>query len=185
LSKKLRQVLLTVLIALLTLGLLLGVYFIYNQFFVNQPLSAALDNSTLIAKYKLTQKNKNPVLKVKLMQVADFATEFQNFLIKSDGILTDKHLVVEIYSNPNQRITDFYQEIHPSVYEALFLGNYSELQEKLKDEADKLKLSKVGLTITEDFLYLQLEDNKNYLYYMFNRHENVFPKIVNMGSDMI
>jgi len=93
--------------------------------------------------------------------------------------------MVEVLSNPNEKLKTFYKEIHPAVYEALALGNYTDLQEKIKKEAVNLKLSKADLIITNNNLYLQLEDKKNYLYCIFTREQDSYPKIMNnMGSDI-
>lgn len=179
-----KNLVLTLLVSLFTLGLLLGTYFFYKHFFVNQPLSVTLDNSELVNKYQIIQDRKKPVLKIEFNKVNDLAYEFQQFLIESGQILTEKELELEITSKPNHKILNFYQEVHPSLYEALELGNYSELQEKIKEINETNLLTKADLSITKDYVYLQLEDKEYYLYTIFNRHENSFPKITNiMGSD--
>jgi len=183
--KHFNQVFLTVLIFIITLGLLFGAYFFYKQFFVNQPLSVTLDNSELIAKYELINERKNPVLRVQFRKVENLSNEFQKFLKTSGEILTEKDLQLELFSNPNPRLLEFYQEVNPALYEALSVGNYVKLQDILKEKNQEYGLTKVSLTISEGYIYLQLEDDTNYLYYILNRHENSFPRIINnIGSDM-
>lgn len=184
-SKHINKILLIVLIFIVTLGLLFGAYFFYKQFFVNQPLSVTLDNSELIAQYELINERKNPILKIKLQKNHDLSYEFQRFLKTGGEMLTEKGLQLELYSNPNPGLLGFYQEINPALYEALSLNNYVELQEILKEKNQDYGLTKASLQISEDYLFLQLEDGDNYLYYILNRHSESFPKIINnIGSDM-
>ena len=184
-NAKLNKIFYTGLIAFLTLGVLLGGNYLYNQFFVNQPLSSALENSKLIKSHQLTQKGKFPHLKLELAVVSDFPQEFAKFLNNSGDLLLDKPVYLELQSKPNENIHDFYQEIHPVIYETLTLGNFSTLQEKLRLAAKEAELSKAKLTVNQNHLYLQLEDKDSYLYLVFNRTSE-FPVIVNeLGSDAL
>lgn len=179
------KIFLTVLIFIVTLGLLFGAYFFYKQFFVNQPLSVTLDNSELIAQYELIHERKRPVLKVQLNKVDDLAIEFQRFLNTSGQILIEKDLQLELSSRPNSRLLEFYREINPGLYEATSLNNFTTLQSILIGKNQEYDLTKASLTISEDFIFLQLEDNGDYLYYILNRHEKSLPNIINnLGCDV-
>jgi len=183
--KHLNKFMMIFLIFIITTGVLFGAYFLYKQFFVNQPLSVTLDNSELISEYQFIQDRKNPILKIKLSQVENFAELFQGFLTSGGQVLTEKDLELQISSSPNAKLLEFYQEIHPSLFEAAALGNYSKLQQKIKDENKNNKLSEAHLTISENYIFLELEDDDRYLYYVLNRIENSFPRIINnMGSDI-
>ena len=182
---KLNKILYTGIIALLTLGVLVGGNYLYQQYFVNQPLSTALENASLIKSHQFTQKGKAPVLKLELVNVQNFPQEFQNFLNNSGDLLLDKPIYLELQSNPNENILDFYQEVHPAIYETLALGNFSQLQEKVSHGSRDYGLTEAKLTVNNDYLYLQLEDQDHYLYLVFNRSDE-FPMIVNeLGSDIL
>lgn len=182
---KLNRVVYTGVIALLTLGVLLGGYFFYNKYFIDQPLSTALESSNIIRSYELTEKAHSPLLKLELQSTANFAQEFHNFLNNNEQMLLDKPIYLELHSNPNEKIKKFYEEVHPVIYETLSLGNYTQLQEKIEVLANDYGLSKTKLTVNHKYLYLQLEDKENYLYLMFNRSDD-FPIIVNeLGSDIL
>ncbi|KJS23424.1 MAG: hypothetical protein VR72_00960 [Clostridiaceae bacterium BRH_c20a] len=183
--KHLNKFMMIFLIFVITTGVLFGAYFLYKQFFVNQPLSETLDNSELISEYQFIQDRNKPLLKIKLNQAENFAELFQGFLTSSGRVLTEKDLELQLSSNPNAKLLDFYQEIHPSLFEAAVLGNYSKLQQKIKDENINSKLSKAGLTISANYIILELEDADRYLYYVLNRVDNSFPRIINnIGSDI-
>lgn len=168
-----------------TLGVLFGAYFFYTQLFVKEPLSVTLDNSELIAEYQLGNSNKKPVLKIKLNMVKNLNNEFLNLINNTAQLLTKKDLQIQLSSNPNERLLDFYHDINPSLYEALSLNNFSKLQEKLEDKNQQYGLSEINLTISQDFLFLQLHDNNNYLYCILNRDNNSYPQIINnIGSDI-
>lgn len=182
---KLNKVVFTGVIALLTLGVLLGGYFFYNKYFINQPLSTALESSKIITNYELTEKSHSPLLKLELSPTTDFAQEFQDFLNNNYEMLLNKPINLELQSNPNEKILEFYEEAHPLIYETLSLDNYSHLQEKINYLANSYGLKKTKLTVNDKYLYLQLEDQESYLYLMFNR-SNDYPMIVNgLGSDIL
>ncbi|KJS82782.1 MAG: hypothetical protein JM58_13935 [Peptococcaceae bacterium BICA1-8] len=181
--KHLNKFMFIFLIFVLTTGVLFGAYFLYKQFFVNQPLSVTLDNSELISEYQFIQDRKKPILKIKLNRVENFSELFQGFLTSSGQVLTEKHLEIQLSSSPNAKLIEFYQEINPSLFEAITLGNYSELQQKIEDGNNNL--SKARLTISEKYIFLELEDDDRYLYYVLDRHNDNFPRIINnMGSDI-
>lgn len=183
--KHLNKILLILTIFIVTLGLLFGAYFFYKQFFINQPLSLTLDNSELIAKYELIDERKEPVLLIKLSQVDDLANEFQRFLSIGGQTLTEKNLQIKLTSNPNTRLLEFYHQINPALYEAQSLNNFVNLQAILLEKNKEFYLTKVQLTISKDYIFVQLEDEHDYLYYILNRHENSFPSIINdIGSDI-
>lgn len=184
-SKGFNKIIITVVIFLVTLGLLFGAYFFYTQIFVQEPLSVTLDNSELIGEYRLEKSQKEPVLKVRLNKVSNLAGQFEHLLTSANEVLTKKNLHLELSSNPNEKLVDFYQEINPVLYEALSLNNFSDLHEKLRESGLQYGLSVAKLTISRDYLYLQLEDNDNYLYCILNRDKNSFPQIINnIGSDL-
>lgn len=183
--KPLKKLIIIVGISALTLGVLFGAYFFYTHFFIQEPLSTTLDNSELIGKYQMDNNHKKPVLKLKLNKVDDLAGEFQHFLANSGQLLTEKDLQVELFSNPNAKLLHFYQEINPTLYEVLSLNNFSSLQKELEMKNQQYGLTNIKLIISIDYLFLQLEDNENYLYYILNRDKNSYPEIINnIGSDM-
>jgi hypothetical protein len=185
LFKPFNKIFLTVLIFFTALGLLFGGYFFYKHFFVNQPLSLTLDNSALIAKYELVSEGKKPIIKLQLNKVDDLAYEFPKFLTTSGQILTEKDLELELASHPNAKLLKFYQEINPALYEALSLGNYTNLQNVIAEKNSQYGLTKVNLGVSENYIYLQMEDNEDYLYYILNKNNDSFPKIINnIGSDV-
>lgn len=184
-SKPLKKFIITAGITVLTLGVLFGAYFFYTHFFIQEPLSITLDNSELIGKYQLDNNHKKPVLKLKLNRVGDLAGEFQYFLNNSSQLLKEKDLQVELFSNPNAKLLNFYQEINPTLYEVLSLNNFSDLQKELEVTNQQYDLSEIKLIISTGYLFLQLEDNENYLYYILNRDKDSYPEIINnIGSDM-
>ncbi|MFZ5943631.1 MAG: hypothetical protein ACOYVD_05955 [Bacillota bacterium] len=183
-SLNIKKILLSCLAFLLTLGILFGAYFFYKQFFVNQPLSITLENSEFIAKYEITQDKANPTLNLYVNQTADFSSAFTDFINQSGQLMNKKDLMVKIASKPNGKLRDFYQEIHPSVFEALLHGNYTQLQDKLNILNEEFTLSKAVLTITEDYIFLQLEDGSSYLYSIFTINKERKPRFINqIGSE--
>jgi len=179
------RILFTLLISITTFGLLFGAFFFYQEKFINKPLTTFLDNSQFINEYQVLTRENSSFLILQLQNTDDLADEFQSFLKESGEILSKEDFTLEIYSNPSQNLLDFYQEIQPAIYEALTLGNFTELQDRLTAKQKEYKLKEVKLTINQDFLFLQLEDQDNYLYHIYNRSEQVVPKVINhLGSDI-
>ncbi|SMB96286.1 hypothetical protein SAMN00017405_1495 [Desulfonispora thiosulfatigenes DSM 11270] len=172
-------------IMMMTLGILLFGYFFYEHQFLQKPLTNVLDNNSFIEKYELNEKSKT-TLKIKVSKVDSFPKDFQDFMENSASNLLDQDLALEIYSNPNSKLNAFYQDIHPAVYEAQALGNFVNLQEKFNSLSQDLSVTNSKLTITNDYLFLQIEDGEYYLYKVFRRQTDEHPTIINnIGSDKL
>ncbi|MFZ7102575.1 MAG: hypothetical protein ACOWWO_07945 [Peptococcaceae bacterium] len=178
--KSYKKIMVSIFVFIIMLAILMGVYHFYKQYFVNQPLSVTLDNSDFIADYTIVEEGEKPVLRLELNKTRNLQHDFLDFLHNSQKLIEEKSLTVEITTRPNESLLTMYQQIHPAVYEALEIGNYTSLQDRLQKINKELILTRAELAITDDFLLLQLEDGDAYLYCVFNKGENSTPKILNV-----
>lgn len=182
---KISKVFIALGIASLTLGILLLGYVLYEHQFLQKPLTNALNETNLVEDYKIVD-NPQKILKVKVAKVDNFFEDFQKFMEKSQKLLLDKKLSLELISNSNSKLNEFYKELHPAIYEALSLDNFSVLQDKFNTLSTKLSLTNSQMFVTDDYILFQVEDGDFYLYKVFRRDSNKVPFLINdMGSDTL
>lgn len=178
-SKKMLVIVVTFFVIFL---LLMGGYYFYQQYFISQPLSLTLDNSKLIDEYTIEENQEQLVICLDLNKTETLSDDFYQ-LLKKGSQLKKENLIIQIQSKPNENLLTVYQQLNPTIYEVLELGNYAFLQDRLKEFEKEKNLNKAEITVTDEFIFIILEDEEAYLYSIFNKGENSIPKIKNkMGS---
>lgn len=184
-NKQISRIIQVLLISLLTLGILFLGYFFYEHLFFQKPLTTALESSNFIEKHEIKDASQN-VLGVKVKQVDSFAKNFEDWIEKNESILRSKDLALEIHSNPNSNLDEFYEDLNPAIYEALALGNFITLQEKFTSLSENSEVTEHKLAVTNDYLFLEIEDGEYYLYKVFRRDPEKHPVFINnIGSDKL
>lgn len=174
-KQNIRKIFFVFLISLVTLGLLLGIYMFYDNFFIKKQLSSSLENSPLINRYELGETS----LLLHLNRVDNLPKAYLDFLENNKKNLKNEKYSIQLISNPNKNLENFYEEINPIIYEAIYNHNYANLQQYMKNSLQDYQLTKLKLFITDDYLFLQMEDKDFYFYKIFNLKTETVPLLIN------
>ncbi len=152
---------------IVTLAILLGGYNLYNKYLVENPLSVQLTTLPTVKRAKVTNVDKEYLIKLQLEQVDNIQDSYTQIesTIKSK-IKNDKYKI-EIQDTGSKELSHFYNELQPVLYQGLSGQQYLWLDEEIKERSNGKGIES-QLYVDEKRVYLQLEDADSYLYKTFD-----------------
>lgn len=166
--------------AILSLALLIGAQWIYKEFAVERPLMEKIFNLSGVESAEFTDDSKPSRLDIKLnsdVELADFIARVKNIVVSDYGNPVELHLIDQRNEELNELLTTsrFY------IYEALVKGNYTEMYASLNKLFESSDLEKWELTMDNQYLYLELQKESNYLYEVIPRSQET---LVIIGGEL-
>jgi len=151
-----------VIVALLSFFCVFLGQFIYNKYYLLNPLEKQLQSLPQVQQV-IIEKTEESVVKVSLTKVSNLASSYQKIekIVKKK---IGKKAKIEIRGQPNDNLKEIERQMSFSLQEAALLGNYAHMDKKLQEIAQKNKLSKWKVYLDQENIYIQLFDGNNYLY---------------------
>jgi hypothetical protein len=156
-----------VLTFVLTLALLLGGRFAYQEFGVMGPLKKSLSSAPVVKEAVIFSEGNKTVIQIELGKVSSLQTAIKEIT----GLLPmDDGYVLAIEDRRNEYLTRLWQENRFALEEAAVRGNLTEMQALLNKNLAQAQLDSWAVEVDEQNLYLQLHVGEHYLYETVARH---------------
>lgn len=151
---------------ILCVSLFWGVYYLRQKQFIEEPLSQALQELDEVEGVTLVAKEGNIEIYLEVQKLADLA-RFYETLEKTIASLYKGEYSLIIMDEPDAAIDAAYQKIHLALYEAMAMGNYVSMGNYIDEVQAQFDLEECRVMVTDDFVYLELENGDAYLYRRF------------------
>ena len=145
------------------LSVFFGIRWIYNKFGTDVPLAEALSVHKAVQSYTIDRKR--PVVRVviQLGPTADLKETYRDLFELVRSFLGNRPFELQIKDNRDDKLERAYYYAQFAVYEAIRLGNFREMVRFIEEEAAK-EGAKATVSLDQENVYIQLEDNDHYLY---------------------
>jgi hypothetical protein len=163
---------------LLSFGVLVGVNWLYQQYLVKAPLGEALSQRTEIIAWSLKEDSNKTVLMLELGPVSNLKESCRAILDITTQYLGDKGIEILIVDHRSPELEEVRYDLQFSLYEAIAQGNFIQMSEKILVLVEPAKLDKYQVFVDENYLYIQLFKNTNYLYEVIPRVPEKQPNLV-------
>lgn len=151
---------------ILCVSLFLGVYYWRQKQYVEEPLSQALQGMEEVEGVYLTAKGGTIEIRVEVRKLADLS-HFYETVEKTIAELYKGEYSLIIEDAPDDAIDAAYQKIHLALYEAMAMGNYVSMGKYIEEVQTAYGLDECRVMVTDEFVYLELENDDAYLYRRF------------------
>lgn len=159
-----------VLALIITLGLSLGGFMLYNRFMVEKPINEEMKQVAGVQRVSVHKEDKQMVVTVKLAEIPDFSVTYR--LLDQ---IAEKHLgageySLEIEDRRSQELEHFYNDIQLHLYQGIATNSFLWLDKEIGQIANSKGIQH-RLRVDEDNLYLQGHKEGYYLYSVLKRGE--------------
>jgi hypothetical protein len=151
-----------------TLGLLLGIGFVFKNQTVDSPLKALYANTPVVASSEVTKSGNGYQIKVKLKDVPDLAAAYGQLNEETARVMKDLPYEIKVEDQRNEQLEQAYRRVNLYVHEALSTGRFADMADRTEAEAAKTGL-KAAVAVDNDRVYVQLHAGDGYLYSVVER----------------
>ncbi len=155
-----------VITCILCVSLFWGVYYLRQKQFIEEPLMQALQALEEVEEVTLTAKGGNIEIRLEVHKLADLSG-FYATVEKTVVELYKGEYTLIIEDHPDEVIDAAYQKIHLALYEAMAMGNYVSMGNYIDEVQSQYGLEEYRVMVTDDYVYLELENGDAYLYRRF------------------
>lgn len=153
---------------ILTLGIALGGFYLYNRFLVEKPVQDEMKQVQGVKQVEIQRKDKKVLLSVEMAEMADFSGSYQAVdKIACERFGTDGY-TLEIKDKRNQKLEQVYDDLQLYLYQGIANNSFLWLDREVGRVARDNHLG-YKLKVDEDNLYLQLHQHGSYLYEVIKR----------------
>ncbi len=158
----------TVIIAMvITLGLLLGGQYSYEKYIVKEELSQKIAQIVEIDEIKIEKNENPPTVYIRASQITDLPMVNRRLgKIIREELGPEYRLVFLDQRTP--RLQDLYENCQFSIQEAITAGNFQEMHQAIQKKAAAEHVD-YKVSVDSYNVYLQLRDQKGYLYEIIPR----------------
>lgn len=154
-------------IMVIVIGLLFGGQWMYTKYFFEKPIGNVLDRVEGIE--NVDYNKEAGTLTVTLTQVPDLR---DTFLHIEEGLQSQggfDGVRVRIIDNRSRFLEDVYYEMHFSIFQSIFTGEFVSMQQNISTIAAEFGLDEAAVYVDSDNVYLQLHRGDEFLYEVISR----------------
>ncbi len=158
---------------LITLALLLGGQFFYEKYFVKDGLDREVAKVAAADEVRVDKDEKPPVVYVRISQVQDLQTDYQELTDVIRKQLGPGYKVV-LLDNRTPKLQSLYEQCAFAIQEAIATGSYQTMQKTVSQLAAADK-AQSNISVDSYNVYLELKDEQGpgYLYEVIPRQPQV------------
>ena len=153
----------------LSLALLCGGFWLYNEFVIVRPLEQELSALPQVRQVWLGKNNDRFVIKLELVSVENLKDALGE--IKETISLASGQYVLQIKDRRNDYLEELWRQGQFAVEEAAVLGNLTEMHSSLQKEWRRAGLDRWLIEMDRENLYIQLQQGQFYLYEVVPRQQ--------------
>lgn len=145
------------------LGLLLGGFYLYQKYMVENPLMEKLSAINEVQKVEIDKTDKVYTIHLHLARVDNIQESYANIESVANTRLKEGSYKIEIEDKRSPQLANLFNEIQPALYQGLAQKQYLWLDEQMQ-VFSRDKNIEARLFVDEKRLYLQMKDGDSYLY---------------------
>lgn len=146
------------------LTLLVGGQWAFRQQYIEDPLGEQICRLDNVAAVSFMKSSGHHVVQVELNGFGNIYREYQEV----EATLQGKDYEIVFLDQPNEKLKSLEESLQPAIYQALAQNEYLWLQQYLIDQAQAYDCEALYY-LDNERLYLQLSDEKDYIYRMISR----------------
>jgi hypothetical protein len=161
------KIIIAVISLFITLAILLSAYNFYNKYLVEKPLTTQLTALPNVKSAKISKVDKEYLIQVQLKQVDNIQDSYNQIESTINGKIKNDKYKIEIQDAGSKKLSQFYNDLQPMLYQGLSGQQYLWLDEQIKERSSNKGIES-RLYVDDKRVYLQMEDADSYLYKTFN-----------------
>jgi hypothetical protein len=151
-----------------TLSILFGGKSIYYQYNIERPMQKKLSQIKEIKKFTISKKASELILEVQLNKTNNLQNTYLVVQNQTKEVLGDREYTIKMLDNPDKVLEDIFYHAQFDIFEAIEKGEYSKMINRIEARSKKAGVT-TKVFIDNDYLLLQMEHGKSYLYKSFPR----------------
>lgn len=163
------RIIVALLVMIGTFTVLVGGNFIYQRYFVQQPLAALLAQNSDVHNLQIEQEADRVVITVELGEVKNLQDTYRELEEMVRKHMGSKNWELRIIDTRTPNLERVWHASQFALYEAIVQGNFTHMARVVDGLAKGAGLDRYGLYIDENYLYLQLHQGQNFLYAVLPR----------------
>lgn len=142
--------------------------FLYQKFYINTPLTEELRQVQGVNDVKIEEINGKKNIAISLGRIDNLQNSYlmMGEIVKKKEGNTGKLVILD---NPSSYMEDVYREMNFSIQDAIVNGSFADMYDDLEKVAKEKNLRDWTIYIDQDNIYLQIQDQDNYLYRVIPR----------------
>jgi hypothetical protein len=153
---------------LVTLALLLGGQFLYQKYYIEQPLFKLLHETRAVKSLKFDQGQTQTVLKVEFGEVGNLKEAYGKVTETAEQVLGSS-VPIRIVDHRSPELKQVFDHSQFAVYEAIMNGNFTGMAKTVEEQARLAQLDRYAVYVDRNNVYVQLHKGGNYLYEVIPR----------------
>jgi len=174
-----KKIIPTITVLFISLLVLFGGNFLYQNFRLEQPIEKAVSQIQGIQFKSINYNQQKVDLTINVKQVDNFADTYHEVQKQVKPLIGNRDLHLHFFNSHDQQLLHAWNQAYFDIAQAIDKQEYSsipEVVEKIKSYSD---LQKVGYGMDEKNVYIDLHNNKNSLYFVIPRNDN--QEVKNLG----
>ncbi|TCS84174.1 hypothetical protein [Tepidibacillus fermentans] len=163
---------LTVIVFMISLLVLFGGRFIYQNYRIEQPIQVAMSEIKGVKLNQIQYDQQKVELTIVVQDVENFVDTYHQIENKIQPMIGKRELQLHFVNNQDQTLLRAWNQAYFNIAQAMDKNEYSTIPivlEKLKKQS---RLDKVGYGIDEKNVYVDLHVGKKSLYFILPRRVN-------------
>lgn len=158
-----------ILVTGLTIALLLVGQYAWHKTQIEKPLTLELNQITAVKNWSIQYDADQTRVKVALNKKADLQETYLALTGVLDKTIGEGKYELNIQNTSSRKLTDFYQNIQPVLYEGLSTGRFTWLVTEVDQQAKNAGLE-TKVQLDNHYLYLQVEGQDQSMYKLLPRN---------------
>lgn len=151
-----------------SLALLLGGQFLYQKYYVEQPLFKILHETKAVKNLKYDQNQPQAVLQVEFGDVGNLKESYTRVEEKAEQVLGHP-VPIKVVDHRSQDLSQVFDNSQFAVYEAIMNGNFTVMAKTVAEQAGLAHLDRYAVYVDRNNVYIQLHKGNYYLYEVISR----------------
>ena len=167
-KQNLKSLGLTLVTAGLFFGLLVGAQFFFKNFYIAGNFEEKLSQVEGIKKIEINDDH----ITLTMGKVNNLKETYQEIT----QVIQDKKYEILIKDLPSPILEDAAEKSEIAIYEGIYRGNFTEISDYIRNLAGENGIT-VKIFVDNERVYLQMEEEQNFLYRIIDRPEHALPGI--------
>ena len=143
--------------------------FLYQEFLLERPLVKKLTALEGVSEVHIEKGRQGSNLAITLGEVENLAKTFTMVEeVAAQRLVHGKYQITYV-DNRSDYLEEIYERVHYAAYEAIALGNFTDLAATVAEEALAGNVDYQRVTVDENHLFIQLHSGQAYLYQIIPR----------------
>lgn len=184
LNDKVKKSLVACFTFVITLGILLGGYYFYQERLIKAPVNNTIENLSYVSQVSFANIEKAPQFTIRFAPQYSLEKSFTSFINTISPKFKNSPVVIKINNGQNS-LTPLVNQTEFAIYQGIKTGGYSDMLNACQTIADGYNAN-MKLEMDENYIYWQVSRNDEYLQAIYVKNpQEIKIKIINsIGDDV-